>query len=324
MNLVRNEEGQQIMNNSINLTYSNNSSNSHSAFKSPSGEAAFMTAYDANIRRWPVPYDEIDIPGRYGCTHLVASGPQDAPALVLLHGYLASLTMWSANVADLSRDYRVYAIDVIGQPGKSIPAQPSLSREDLLAWLTEVLDALKITRATLVGQSYGSWLALNYAIHVPDRVNKLVLLSPAACFLPLNRQHTLRGLAMLLFPSRLTVRSFKLWETYRGSLGSPEKLAFFNAKMEQMYLGLRFFNFHATKQTPPGVFTDEELRGVRVPTLLLIGQQEVIYDPAASLERARRLIPCVEAGLIADASHDMSYFQAGAVDARVLEFMKRH
>ena len=101
-------------------------------FKSKKGETAFMAAYDAMLQYWPVPYESFDIPGAYGCTHLVASGPKDAPAVVLLHGGRASLTMWSANVGDLSREYRVYAVDIIGQPGKSIAGTTFKKRADLV------------------------------------------------------------------------------------------------------------------------------------------------------------------------------------------------
>src|SRR5918995_2225305 len=103
-----------------------------------------MAASEATLKLWPVPYELMDITGRYGRTHLLASGPKDAPTLVLLHMFFTSLTQWAANVADLSRDYRVYAIDVMGQPSKSIPDQPIQSREDYVTWLSEVLDALDI------------------------------------------------------------------------------------------------------------------------------------------------------------------------------------
>jgi len=83
-----------------------------SAFKTLEGEIAFLAAYVAAMRLWPVPYEEIEIPSRFGMTHVVTSGPKDAPPLVLLHGYISTLTMWSPNVADFSKDYRVYAIDV--------------------------------------------------------------------------------------------------------------------------------------------------------------------------------------------------------------------
>jgi alpha-beta hydrolase superfamily lysophospholipase len=56
-------------------------------------------------------------------THVVAAGPKNAPALVLLHGYMATSVMWAPNIADFRvRDYRVYATDVMGQPSKSVPS----------------------------------------------------------------------------------------------------------------------------------------------------------------------------------------------------------
>jgi pimeloyl-ACP methyl ester carboxylesterase len=289
-------------------------------FKSKKGETAYMAAYDAMMRYWPVPYESFDIPGPYGCTHLVASGPKDAPALVLLHGGRASLTMWSANVGDLSWEYRVYAVDIIGQPGKSIASTTFKTRADLVPWFTGLLDALKISKANLVGQSYGGWFALNYALRVPERVNKLALISPAACFLPLNRQHALRGALMFFFPTRLAMKSFKRWETYPENIKDKGNLAFFNAKTEQLYLG--FKRYRCQGEATPDIFSDDELKSLQTPTLVLIGQQEVIYDPVASIERARRLILHIQAGLVPHASHDLAYFQAGVVDERILGFLK--
>jgi pimeloyl-ACP methyl ester carboxylesterase len=297
-----------------------NMNNLPSPFKSDKGKAEYLEAYAAMLKYWPVAYEEYDIPGYYGCTHLVASGPKDAPALVLLHGGRASLTMWSANVADLSQNYRLYAVDIIGQPGKSLPDKTFKKRDDLIPWLTGLLEALKISKADLVGQSYGGWFALNYALRMPDRTNKIVLISPAACFLPLNRQHMLRGSRMFFFPSRQAMRSFKLWETYPANIQNEENLTYFNAKVEQLYLG--FKHFRCQGEANPDIFSDDELRSLQAPTLLLIKQQEVIYDPVASIERARRLIPRLEAHLIPNASHDLCYFQAGKVNEHILQYLK--
>jgi len=101
-----------------------------SAFKTPQGKAPFLAAYDAILKQWAVPYEELDITSRFGSTHVIVSGGKDAPPLVLLHGIMATSTMWTPNIADFSNDYRVYAIDVMGQPGKSIPAEPIRSAAD--------------------------------------------------------------------------------------------------------------------------------------------------------------------------------------------------
>jgi pimeloyl-ACP methyl ester carboxylesterase len=297
-------------------------------FKSPEGEAEFMAAYEATMRLWPVPYESMNITGRYGRTHLVVSGPKDAPTLVLLHMFFTSLTQWAANIADLSRDYRVYAIDVTGQPTKSIPSQPLKSRQDCVTWLSELLDALNIESTDLVGASFGGWFTLNYALGAPKRLNKIVLLSPAGGFLPLVKQFYVRGMLNTLFPRRFMMESFLRWMTYEENLRDPSTRLIMNCLTDQMYLGNRYFrqpaemtNFIPSVLQDP--FSDEELRGMQVPTLLLIGQQEALYDSAAALERARRLIPNIEGELIAQANHEMTISKHEIVDPRVLEFLKR-
>ena len=52
-----------------------------SAFKTLEGEPRYLAAYDAALKRWPVPYDEIDIPTRFGTTHVVVSGPKKCAAV---------------------------------------------------------------------------------------------------------------------------------------------------------------------------------------------------------------------------------------------------
>ncbi len=172
-----------------------------SAFKTPEGEAAYLAAYSAAMKLWPVPYEEMNIRSRFGMTHIVVSGLKDTPTLVFLHGYWATLTMWALNIADFSKDYRVYAIDIIGQPSKSIPDEPIRNAADYVAWLTATLDGLHLDRISLVGMSFSGWLALNYAVAAPERVQKLALLSPAASVLPIVRQFSPRGILMMLFPS---------------------------------------------------------------------------------------------------------------------------
>jgi pimeloyl-ACP methyl ester carboxylesterase len=286
-----------------------------SAFKTPGGEATYLAAYDAALKRWPVPYDEIDIPTRFGTTHVVVSGSKEAPPLVLLHGYWATSTMWVPNIADFSQDYRVYAVDVMGQPGKSIPDEPIRDAADYAAWLTATLDALHLDRVCLAGMSFGGWLALNYAVAAPARLRKLVLLSPGG-FLPMVRQFSLRGMLMLIVPSRFTVNSFMRWLGFTATDARPV--------LELMYCGLKHFRVPpATARVMPTVFSDDELRGMPVPTLLLIGDQEVISDAGTALARAHRLIPHFEGELVPDCRHDMCLSQSRIVDARILDFLKK-
>jgi pimeloyl-ACP methyl ester carboxylesterase len=242
---------------------------------------------------------------------------------VLLHGYWATLTMWTPNIADFSTDHRVYAIDVMGQPGRSIPDEPVRSAGDYVAWLTATLDGLHLGRVSLVGMSYGAWLALSYAVAAPARVLKLVLLSPAASFLPIVREFSLRGTLMLFLQRRALVNWFMRWLTFEGDLADPDTRRVGDNIVELMYLGLKHFRIpRETLRVVPTVFSDDELRALHVPTLLLIGAHEVIYDPAMALARARRLIPDFEGDLVPRSGHDMCFRQHRLVDQRVLDFLK--
>ena len=295
-----------------------------SAFKTPEGEAAYLAAYNAAMKLWPVSYEEIEIPSRFGKTHVVASGPKDAPPLVLLHGYWATLTMWTLNIADFSKDYRVYAIDIMGQPSKSFPDEPIRNAADYVAWLTATLDGLHLDRIFLGGMSYGGWLALSYAVAMPERVEKLVLLSPAASVLPIVKQFSLRGMLMLLLPTRLTVNSFMRWLGLKNNFDDPETRRLSDNVVDLMYLGVKHFRIpQETSRVMPTVSSDGELRAMHVPTLLLIGDREVIYDSAAALGRARRLIPDFDGDQVPRSSHDMAFSQHRIVDARILDFLRR-
>jgi pimeloyl-ACP methyl ester carboxylesterase len=298
-----------------------------SPFRTPSGEREYLAAYAATMQLWPVPYEHLDISGQYGRTHVVAAGRPGAPALVLLHADYFSATMWAANIEDFSREHRVYAVDLMGQPGKSVPDRPLRNREDAAAWLTEVLDGLRLEQPTLVGMSYGGWFTLNFAIRVPDRVNRIVILSPGGSFLNERASfyvYTLPSMLLPFLPQHLLFDRFARRMFVPANLRDPIFRAINERLGHQCYLGFRHFRlwkYWGSQSIAPHVFSDEELRGLQKPTLLLMGQQEALYDSAAALERARRLIPQLESDLIPQANHAMTIEQHAVVDQRVLAFL---
>ena len=89
------------------------------AFKSDEGRARYLAAYDAALREWPVPYEELDLPTRLGPTHVIASGSPDAPPLVLLPSFAGSATVWRLNVEEPSRHYRTFRTRATSPPWPS-------------------------------------------------------------------------------------------------------------------------------------------------------------------------------------------------------------
>jgi len=282
-------------------------------FKSPEGEAKSIAAYDDVLKRWPVPYEELDLPTRFGTTHIIVSGSIEAKPMILLHGQDSCAISWIYNIADLSQASRVYAVDTIGDIGKSKPIQLPNSREDYARWLLEIFDQLKLEKADLMGLSYGGFLAMNFALDYPERVNRIVLLAPGIPnFGPPTLQWANYGMPMMLLPSRLTVKRFINGASTKGY--SKEDPVY-----EQMIIGMT--NMRSVSFMRP-VFTEEELKRMTVPILLLIGEHEIMYEPKKALNRATRLIPELRAELIPGAGHMLNSDQPEEVDQYILGFLR--
>ena len=80
----------------------------------------FLAAYDAQLARWPAGTETIDAPSRYGRTRVIACGPRGGAPLVLLSGGGATATAWFAVAAELA-GHRLYAVDRLGDAGRSVP-----------------------------------------------------------------------------------------------------------------------------------------------------------------------------------------------------------
>jgi len=291
-----------------------------SHFKTPEGEATFLAAYNKALESWPVPFDEIEVPTSHGTSYVVVSGPKDAPPLVLLHGFFTTLLLWTPNIAALSKEYRVYAIDLMGNRNRSVPGKPIADTDGLVEWLTETLSGLGLERFYLAGMSFGGWLAINLTLAAPERVKKLALISPAASLLPLVKMFTVRVMASMLPPKRFWFESLMGWMGIKGGAGRE----FLQRLLDLMWLGGEHIEMSKEAMSVmPTVFSDEELSALRLPVLLLIGENEVIYDPADALTRARRFIPDLEGELVPQCGHDITATQHEIVDARVLEFLDR-
>ncbi|HLN64610.1 MAG TPA: alpha/beta hydrolase [Symbiobacteriaceae bacterium] len=282
-------------------------------FKTPDGEAAYVAAYHAALAQWPVPCRTLRVPTRYGLTHVVACGSETGEPLVLLHAAGTSSTVWMQNIGALSETYRIFLIDIPGDPNLSEPSAPFRSRSDCTAWLSDVLDGLKIDRPHLGGISYGGWQALNYALAVPDRLKSLMLFAPAASLAKFRLAFFLHFIGPMLVPTRKMVHRTFRWLVAPGH-AFPQWLE------ELMFLAVKHYRF--TKGGIfPSVYPDEELRSLRVPTLLLLGEHEVIYDPKQALDRATRLIPSLRAELIPGAGHVLIMEQPEIVNGLITDFL---
>jgi pimeloyl-ACP methyl ester carboxylesterase len=274
----------------------------------------FLAAYDAVLDHWPVPVDQMDLTSAYGTTRVTACGPVDGEPLVLLHGGGATSAVWFANVADLSRTRRVYAVDRIGEAGRSLRGdRPLRSAEDLLDWLDGVLDGLGAGRADLCGHSYGGWIALACALRTPQRVRKLALLDPTQCFAGYKAGYLLRALPLLIRPTARRARTFLAWET-RGAEADPAWLDLYGLAAE----------FPRTKVVMGKRPKPRQLRNATIPTLVLLAGDSRAHDIRRVEAAARLHLPHVETAVLPGLSHhSVPFARATAINSMLLDFLDK-
>jgi pimeloyl-ACP methyl ester carboxylesterase len=284
-------------------------------FRKKGNTESFIEAYDEALKLWPVPYEELMIPTRFGETHIVAAGNEDAKPLILIHGMTFSATMWYANIAMLSSCFRVYALDTIGDVGKGNVTRVMKTRQDSVEWLDDVLTGLKLTSAIFVGHSMGGWLSMSYAIHSPEKVKKLVLLAPAAGIHKVTPKFLLKVYPAIVFPSEARILKEISWFI------SPVHQT--NEQSEKIF---RQFIVSGMNCVPcirvvPTVFSDEELQNLFVKTLLLVGEHEVIYNPSKMVEKAKKLLPNLTSQIVPNAGHGLPIEQHEIVNEAVQSFL---
>jgi pimeloyl-ACP methyl ester carboxylesterase len=176
------------------------------------------------------------------------------------------------------------------------------------AWLDELLDKLSDRPAHLVGFSYGGWVAMNQAIRAPGRVASITLLDPAGLAkldARFYRWLAISGLATLTpMPLR---RRLARWLDSPGML-EPEL-------MTLMWAAIRGYRAEPKK---PDVLTDDELRAIDVPVLLVTGARSAMLTPAQARARGS-LMPHAEVAVV-PGSHG-GFSRIGELNGRIAAFI---
>lgn len=243
---------------------------------------------------------EVTIDGakiRYGI--FASKAGLDAPVVILLHGGLGTYDHFAFQLPALVEKFRVIGIDSRGQ-GRSTLGKTKLSYHLMGRDVLAVMDALAIKRAALVGWSDGGEIALDLAIHDPQRVDRIFVLGSNYDDKGSKPRNGARSPTFEAYAVRCRQDYVRLSPTPRN----------WDAAVEAMLPVWR----------NPAGFTQDQLRAIPVPALMADGDHDevIVLD---QVKEMAQLIPHGKLVVFADTSHFAMWQAPDEVNRTLVEFL---
>jgi pimeloyl-ACP methyl ester carboxylesterase len=286
-------------------------------FKNADARLRYLTNYDELQTLSPRPDVVHDVPTKFGTVRVYQHGPDGGVPVLLIHGFFLTSAMWWDQVAGLTGDFTVYAMDMLGQPGASVQTKAMFSPADSARCIDAVLEGLGLRDVNLVGHSYGGWLATHTAARAPHRLATVTLVDPASTVARTSVKFW-RSLALLLSrPTSVRAERAAAWITGHPEAGSSIDL------LTGLFVA-GFATFAPPWRTPAVRSpSDRLLRSVRVPVQVLLAGNTV-HDSQKAVQRIQSVVPDWRYRLWPDATHALPAELGDEVNACIREFVIEH
>lgn len=236
------------------------------------------------------PFEQLFIPTKVARTHILRFGDKSKPALIMIHGSVSNSAAWLGSISNFIDNFCVYCLDIPGEPGLSDPIRCSLSSEEPYEWMSSLLDYLDIKKAYFTSMSLGSWYALNFAIHCPEKVSALSMITTGG-----------------LVPPKTSFIYKAIFSMMLGKVGQKflNKSIYHKTKMPSEVLEFQAIatkHFNPLLETLP-IFSDAKLKKITFPIQFFGGECDALIDSVKTAERLKTLLPHSDIHILKDTGH---------------------
>jgi len=247
-------------------------------------------------------------------------GPDDAPAIIFIHGFPLNRSMWDNQVEALKENYRVIAYDIRGH-GNSDPGNDEFFIELFVNDLLRLLEKLGIEKTILCGLSLGGYIALNAVLRHPDRFGGLIL-NDTQCIADTPEIKENRCLAII----RIKEKGVELYadESIEKffSPGSLTKKKNAIAEVKEMIINTPkqtlYKTLHALAERKQ---TCSRLQEINIPVLIMVGEEDKI-TPIAAAQQMHEKILNSKLEIIQQAGHLSNLENPTAFNTHLVNFLE--
>jgi 2-hydroxy-6-oxonona-2,4-dienedioate hydrolase len=258
-------------------------------------------------------------------TRFVEAGDPDKTVLVMLHGTGANWEIYAPNIEAHAQEFHCFALDLLGHGFTDKPAG-AYEIGDYVGHLLGFLDTQQIKSASFIGTSLGSWVATKLAAQSPERVNRLILLSPGGLAADLSTMKTISAV-------RTRAVDDPSWENVQGVLSTvifkphnilPDMIATRQAIYRQPSMKAGMQSILALQDPvirARNLVSAEECASIRKPTLVIASSDDTDVFVTSSYEIAK-LIPDARLVEMKGVGHMPQWEDPEVFNRHSLDFLK--
>ncbi len=282
-----------------------------SLYTSPQAKREIEDLYKEKLGSLAIDYEVFKIDTTYGQTNAIATGNPSHPPLVLVHGANGCAPVALDVYPHLANAFRVYAVDVIGEPNLSAETRPNKKDNAYGQWLNEVIDLLELNSVTLVGFSLGGLVALKTLLADEQRIRQAFLTAPAG----IVNGNPLKGLLKVFIPVKryMKTQDQKHVDKFLGEIFTePDDFA-------RVFIPKILLNFHLDFSPIPTIRAKEAAL-IQTPLTIVGAVHDIMFPGHKMIKRARKIFPSLEQTLLLpNSKHVQSRADNDRVERLIIE-----
>lgn len=242
------------------------------------------------------PWKDVYADTSYGRTHIVETGNLLGEPLLVFHGGNAT-TAYNLLACDfLMKDFHIYAVDMVGHPGKSAETSLPAKGYKYGRWVSEVIDGLKVNKISLFGGSFGAGVIAKTMCVCPDKIKRVVLYVPSG----IKNAPAINSASMMLPMIAYWVTGKDKW---LKKCMLPMAITEDNITDDIYETAKLSIDYIKVKTGMPSNVDEELMKRCNAPTLVIAAERDCLFPGKGVIERAKKIIPNCETYLLEGRGH---------------------
>lgn len=267
-----------------------------SIYKNKDSKKKVISLYDSQLNNLEIPFKDIYVDTYFGKTHIIKTGNKNGKPLLLFHGGNATSAYNLIICQFLLKDFLVYAVDIIGHPGKSDEVCLSSYGYDYGKWASNVIEGLGFNKMLCCAGSFGAGVLAKLMCYAPEKVERAVLYVPSG----IHNALAIKS-ANMAFPMMMYWLTGK--KSYMMKCILPMAVSADNVDDTTYQTVKCSVDNVKIKMGMPSNVKEKDMRKCQVPTLVMAAEKDCLFPAKLVISRAKKIIPNCKTYLLKSRGH---------------------